>query len=67
MTEAELEIHKEVAVMRHEVSDLKADMSEIKRDLSELLALKTKGMGAIWLAGIILVAITTLATKFFLG
>lgn len=65
MTEAELEIHKEVAVMRHEVTSMKSDISEMKESLAEIVTLKTKGMGAIWLAGTILVLVASALTKFF--
>ncbi len=50
MTEAEIENIKATAVLQSEMNTLKADVAEIKAAVKELTELRTKGMGAFWLA-----------------
>jgi hypothetical protein len=50
MTEAEIENIKATAVLQAEMNTLKADVAEIKAAVKELTELRTKGMGAFWLA-----------------
>ena len=50
MTEAEIENIKAIAVLQHEMKVMKDDLAEIKAAVKELTELRTKGMGAFWLA-----------------
>ena len=50
MTEAEIENIKATAVLQAEMKALKDDVAEIKTAVKELTELRTKGMGAFWLA-----------------
>lgn len=50
MTEAEIQSIKDNAVMQAELKILKEDVAEIKASMKELTDLRTKGMGAFWLA-----------------
>ena len=50
MTEAEIENIKATAVLQHEMKVMKDDLAEIKAAVKELTELRTKGMGAFWLA-----------------
>lgn len=50
MTEAEIENIKATAVLQAEMKVLKDDVAEIKAAVKELTELRTKGMGAFWLA-----------------
>ena len=50
MTEAEIENIKATAVLQAEMKVMKDDLAEIKAAVKELTELRTKGMGAFWLA-----------------
>ena len=50
MTEAEIENIKATAVLQFEMKTMKEDIAEIKTAVKELTELRTKGMGAFWLA-----------------
>ena len=50
MTEAEIENIKATAVLQNEMKVMKDDVAEIKAAVKELTELRTKGMGAFWLA-----------------
>lgn len=50
MIEAEIENIKATAVLQHEMKVMKDDLAEIKAAVKELTELRTKGMGAFWLA-----------------
>ena len=50
MTEAEIQNIKDTAVIQAEMKVLKEDVAEIKSAVKELTELRTKGMGAFWLA-----------------
>ena len=50
MTEHEIQNIKDSAVLQAEMKVLKEDVAEIKAAVKELTELRTKGMGAFWLA-----------------
>lgn len=50
MTEHEIQNIKDNAVLQAEMKVLKEDVAEIKAAVKELTELRTKGMGAFWLA-----------------
>ncbi len=50
MTEHEIQSIKDNAVLQAEMKVLKEDVAEIKVAVKELTELRTKGMGAFWLA-----------------
>ena len=50
MTEHEIQSIKDNAVLQAEMKVLKEDVAEIKAAVKELTELRTKGMGAFWLA-----------------
>lgn len=50
MTEHDIQNIKDSAVLQAEMKVLKEDVAEIKAAVKELTELRTKGMGAFWLA-----------------
>lgn len=54
MANDHLTIPERVSVLETEFTQVKADLDEIKLKLDDLLHLKSKGMGAFWLIGILI-------------
>lgn len=54
MTERTVETAERIAVLELEVKMLKESVDETNEKLDQLLELKSKGMGAVWLAGLLL-------------
>lgn len=54
MTMSDLSVYERVAVLEVQMRDVATDVKEIKGKLDELLTLKSKGVGAFWLVGLIL-------------
>jgi len=54
MTDREIEWAQRIAVLELEVKNLNAELSDVSKKLDELLQLRSKGMGAFWLASTLL-------------
>lgn len=58
-----------IAVLETQMMEIKSDISAIRGSVDQLLELKTKGMGALWLVGLVLgsglLGVVTLVMGFF--
>lgn len=68
-TSKTIDLAERVAVLETKLETLSSDLGEIKTKLDSLLELKTKGMGAIGLVGIIIssgfIGLVMMAVNFF--
>jgi len=54
MTDREIEWAQRIAVLELEVKNLNTELSDVNKKLDELLQLRSKGVGAFWLASSLL-------------